>query len=175
VKDEFRDLCVEAILVWDQTGDIEPVIDKMRLAIALSPTKKTRGRNQQVKSYLLPQLPEFAEPYRPHLQEWWDMRCRKHKSADRTQLSSKTLDALALAEKLGVLKEFCEYAAEKDWMSLGFAGHTEYLQKLAKDKKFAASGGQQQTVQSRYTPPPPVNMETHPSYRPLINDDEQFF
>lgn len=174
MKEEFQALCQEAVTSWDLTGDIEPVIDKMRLALAIFPGGRRKPR-QQPRSLILPPLPAFAEPHRPLLQEWWELRCKKHKTAGRDSLSSKTLDALALAQKLDVLQEFCEYAAEKDWMSLGFAGHTDYLQKLAKDKKFAASGGQQQTVQSRFTAPPPVNMETHPSYRPLVTDEEQFF
>lgn len=177
MKDEFRDLCTQLISAWDGDGDIEPVIDRIRLAMALSPAPRGRrgGSRASSASLVLPPLPIFAEPYRPQLQQWWEMRCRKHKSAPKDKISSNTLNALALAQKLGVLEEFCEYASEKDWMSLGFAGHSEYLQKVAKDKQFAASGGQQHTVQSRFVQAPPVNMETHPSYRPLVTDDEQFF
>lgn len=169
MKKDFRDLCIEIIEAWDSEENVEEIINEMRLAIAVSPSAKKR----RVASFVLPSLPDFAEPYRSSLQLWWERRCRKHKNAERNVLSSKTIAALELARKLDVLKEFCEEASEKDWASLGFAGFTEFLLKLERDKKFASSGTASVRTNS-FQPRPTVDMEKHPSYRPLINQDEEF-
>jgi hypothetical protein len=117
----------------------------------------------------LPELPDFAKGFSEQLESWWAKRCRKHKNAT-SALTANSIAALQLAKELGVLKEFCDEASEKDWMSLGFAGYTDYLQRLSRDKSFATNGGQ-----PVYKVKSTVNMDKHPSYRPLVSEDDDFF
>lgn len=130
------------------------------------PPLSGKNKNKKLDPKILPELPVYAEPYRSYLQDWWTCRYLVHKQRATQVLTKQTVAALELAKQLDVLQEFCEHASTKSWISLGFAGYTDYIQKLAKDKKFVP-GGQN----SYFQPRPPVNMETHPSYRPLAIDE----
>ena len=155
-KQDFRALCSLALEAWESDGDIDAIMNKIKVALILD-----RAPNRKNSTPELPCIPEFAEPYRELLRSWWEKRCKKHKNANKREMSAKSLAALSYAHRLGVLKEFCEEASERDWSSLGFAGFIDYLHKLEKDKKMASYGGPRSTV----------NMETHPSYRPLVVDE----
>lgn len=76
-------------------------------------------------------LPDWLEEHRAHLESWLENRKRKHRS--NFGITKLTLKGLIYAKELGVLAEYCEYASEMNWMSLGFAGHRELIQKLAKE------------------------------------------
>ena len=52
---------------------------------------------------------------------------------------------MAAANELGVLREYAELASEAAWISLGFSGHVDVLQKLQRDLKF--SGGAKKQIQ----------------------------
>lgn len=156
MKNEFQELCSIAVDAWENDQDLDAIINKMKIALILAQAPKRKATNS-----VLPALPEFAEPYRELLQLWWEKRCKKHKALNKTRLSTKTISALSYAHKLNVLEEFCEEASERDWSSLGFAGFVDHLHKLEKDKKIACYGGPRATV----------NMQTHPSYRPLVVDE----
>jgi DNA-binding MarR family transcriptional regulator len=118
----------------------------------------------------LTELPYFAEPYRKYLESWWHTRWMVHKKRAGSVLTKQSLAALELANELKVIEEFCEHVSTKSWLSLGFAGYTDYLQKLARDKYFTPN-----TKQSSYQVRPPVDMDKHPSYRPLEVDDRNDF
>jgi hypothetical protein len=65
------------------------------------------------------------------LLKWLENRKKKHKLDP--EFTKFTLNGLTYARDLGVLAEYCEYSAEMNWRSLGFAGHKELIQKLAKE------------------------------------------
>lgn len=77
------------------------------------------------------ELPDWLEGHREHLERWLENRRKKHRSSP--EITKLTLKGLMYAKELGVLAEYCEYASEMNWMSLGFAGHRELVQKLAKE------------------------------------------
>jgi hypothetical protein len=79
------------------------------------------------------ELPEWLEPQREALEAWHQNRAKSHKRA-KPGLSDRSMLALAYAKQCKVLKEFCDYAAERDWQSLGFAGYKDLVDKLAKEK-----------------------------------------
>lgn len=161
MKEEFQMLCTQIVEAWDRDGDVAPIIDKMRMYLAVAPRKKTASGPS--RSNAIPPLPAFSEPYREQLQSWWEMRKLHHKSKAVNVLSARTIKALENANDLGVLKEFCDLAAESSWLSLGFPGHTEMLEKLAQDKKFKP--GVKQSKFDRY----PDNAN-NPAYKPLVID-----
>lgn len=76
-------------------------------------------------------LPEWLEPYREHLLQWFEKRQKKHKLLP--ELTSSTMRALEYARDAGILKLYCEYASERNWQSLGFAGYKDTIEKLAKE------------------------------------------
>jgi hypothetical protein len=76
-------------------------------------------------------IPAWLQPYKPYLLKWLENRRKKHKLDP--ELTKFTLNGLTYAKDLGVLAEYCEYSAEMNWRSLGFAGHKELIQKLAKE------------------------------------------
>ena len=76
-------------------------------------------------------LPEWLEPYREHLLQWFEKRQKKHKLLP--ELTSSTMRALEYARDTGILKLYCEYASERNWQSLGFAGYKNTIEKLAKE------------------------------------------
>ena len=51
--------------------------------------------------------------------------------------------ALEYARDAGILKLYCEYASERNWQSLGFAGHKETIEKLAKENGIASKASGQ--------------------------------
>jgi hypothetical protein len=77
------------------------------------------------------ELPDWLEEHRGHLELWLENRRKKHRS--NPEITKLTIKGLMYARELGVLAEYCEYASEMNWMSLGFAGHRELIQKLAKE------------------------------------------
>ena len=86
-------------------------------------------------------LPEWLEPYREHLLQWLEKRQKKHKLPP--ELTSSTMRALEYARDAGILKLYCEYASERNWQSLGFAGHKETIEKLAKENGIASKASGQ--------------------------------
>ena len=83
------------------------------------------------------ELPAYAEPFREPLEAWLKASRKKHRNKG-TSLTPHDLRGLKAAHDLQVLKEFCEFAAKSTWMSLGFSGHVEFLQKLQRDSQFHA-------------------------------------
>lgn len=81
------------------------------------------------------QLPAYAEPFRVALATWLARSRKKHKSKG-AQLTKSDLRGIEAAHQLGVLAEYAELASESSWMSLGFSGHVDLLQKLQRDAKF---------------------------------------
>lgn len=77
------------------------------------------------------ELPDWLEPCRSDLESWQANRAITHKKL-KPGLTKSSLEALEFARKLGVLKEFCSYASEKSWQSLGFIGYKEQIEKLAR-------------------------------------------
>ena len=80
-------------------------------------------------------LPEWLEPYHEHLLQWFEKRQKKHKLPP--ELTSSTMRALEYARDAGILKLYCEYASERNWQSLGFAGYKDTIEKLAKENGIA--------------------------------------
>lgn len=80
-------------------------------------------------------LPAYAEPFRTALEGWLAQSRKKHRSKGR-QLTPNDLRGIEAAHRLGVLAEYAELASESSWMSLGFSGHVDLLQKLQRDAKF---------------------------------------
>lgn len=78
------------------------------------------------------ELPEWLEPYRLHLEQWQQNRKKAHPKAT-PGITDSTLKGLLYAKECGILREYCEYASEKNWQSLGFIGHREAIDKLAKE------------------------------------------
>jgi hypothetical protein len=76
-------------------------------------------------------LPDFAEPVRSQLEAWWRLRRQRHKAAASTTLTSRSINALAYANSLGVLAAFADLAAESGWLSLGFEGNRGLIDRLA--------------------------------------------
>ena len=77
------------------------------------------------------ELPDWLESYREPLTAWLEKRKKKHKLDP--ELSTLTIRALEYANSLGILQIYCEYISEYNWMSLGFAGYKEAIDKLARD------------------------------------------
>lgn len=176
---ELESLCVEALNSWDSDGDISEAMEKIRLHLALFPPDKTKKRGARktsakgAESCILPPLPDFAEPYREHLQLWWEQRKREHKSKAKNEISSRTISALDNAKRFGVLEEFCVFASEASWLSLGFAGYTETLERLARDKTFTPSAPNSKPNKrsgKMYQPQTEKDMTNHPAYQPLNID-----
>lgn len=88
-------------------------------------------RSRAVAKAVAIEMPGWLEPHREQIEAWLQNRKKKHKSDP--QLTKLTMKGLMYAEELGVLAEYCEYASEMNWVSLGFAGHRELIQKLAKE------------------------------------------
>lgn len=86
-------------------------------------------------------LPEWLEPYREHLLQWFEKRQKKHKLPP--ELTSSTMRALEYARDAGILKLYCEYASERNWQSLGFAGYKDTIEKLAKENGIATKTSNQ--------------------------------
>lgn len=76
-------------------------------------------------------LPDFAEPVRAQLEAWWRLRKQRHRAASGAALTSRSVNALAYANSLGVLVAFADLAAESGWLSLGFDGHRNLIDRLA--------------------------------------------
>lgn len=77
------------------------------------------------------ELPSWLEEYREPLTAWLEKRKKKHKLDP--ELSTLTIRALEYANSLGILQIYCEYISEYSWVSLGFAGYKDAIDKLAKD------------------------------------------
>jgi hypothetical protein len=78
------------------------------------------------------ELPEWLEPCRSHLEQWQQNRKKAHPKAPGG-ITDSTLKGLLYAKECGILNEYCAYASEKNWQSLGFIGHREAIDKLAKE------------------------------------------
>jgi len=87
------------------------------------------------------ELPDWLEPYREHLLQWLDKRQKKHKLLP--ELTSSTMRGLEYARNAGILEIYCEYASERNWQSLGFAGYKETIEKLAKENGVATKTSNQ--------------------------------
>lgn len=83
------------------------------------------------------ELIDWLEPYRAELERWQAQRSKAHPKLAKG-ISKNSMKALELAKELGVLQEYCDLVSETTWQSLGFAGHREYIQKLAKDHRSIA-------------------------------------
>jgi hypothetical protein len=88
-------------------------------------------------------LPAHAEPFRAALEGWLEQSRKKHRNKKR-QLSPNDLRGINAAHELGVLAEYAELASESAWMSLGFSGHIDLLQKLQRDQKFHSGATKKQ-------------------------------
>jgi hypothetical protein len=86
-------------------------------------------------------LPEWLEPYREHLMQWLCSRQKRYKL--KPELTSSTMRALEYARDAGILKLYCEYASERNWQSLGFAGYKDTIEKLAKENGIATKTSNQ--------------------------------
>jgi len=80
-------------------------------------------------------LPDWLEPCRKHLMQWLCSRQKRYKL--KPELTSSTMRALEYARDAGVLEVYCEYISERNWQSLGFAGHRDTIEKLAKENGIA--------------------------------------
>jgi hypothetical protein len=80
-------------------------------------------------------LPAYAEPVRGALEAWLAQSRKRHRSKGK-QLTPSDLRGIEAAHRLGVLTEYAELASQSSWMSLGFSGHVDLLQKLQRDSKF---------------------------------------
>lgn len=176
---ELESLCIEVLKSWDSDGDIAEAMEKIRLNLALFPPDKTKKRGARktsakgAESCILPPLPDFAEPYREHLQLWWEQRKQVHKSRAKDEISSRTISALEDARSFGVLEEFCVFASEASWLSLGFAGYREVLEKLARDKTITPSAPVSKLNRGSgkvYQQQTEKDMANHPAYQPLNID-----
>lgn len=94
------------------------------------------------------ELPEWLEPHRGALELWQANRARQHRRA-QPGIQERSMHALQEARRRGLLKEFCDYASERTWMSLGFAGYRDLLFKLEQEK--GRSGTTNQPVSINYT------------------------
>ncbi len=93
------------------------------------------------------ELPEWLQPYREHLLQWLENRNKKHKLLP--ELTASTMRGLEYAREAGVLKIYCEYASERNWQSLGFAGYKDTIERLAKENGIATkSSGQGKPLMS---------------------------
>lgn len=95
------------------------------------------------------ELPDWLEPHREYLASWLENRRKRHRLPP--ELSSLTLKALEYAQSLGILQTYCEYASERSWQSLGFAGYRETIDKLAKEHLRASSGSKPAMAPIVYT------------------------
>lgn len=163
MKNEFQDFCGEIVKAWDRQDEISPIIEKIRMHLCIAAHTKARGKS--VSQPVLPPLPAFAERYREQLQSWWEMRKLHHKARAKGSLSIRSIKALENANALGVLEEFCEIASESSWLSLGFPGHTEMLEKLAQDKKFKAGAKGSRFMRQD-------DGIINPAYKPLEIDED---
>ena len=87
------------------------------------------------------ELPDWLEPCRKHLMQWLCSRQKRYKL--RPELTSSTMRALEYARDAGVLEIYCEYISERNWQSLGFAGHRDTIEKLAKENGIATKASSQ--------------------------------
>jgi len=78
------------------------------------------------------ELPDWLEPYREHLEQWQANRRKAHPRV-APGLTKSTLNGLLYAKQLGVLAEYCEYASERNWQSLGFIGYKDVICKITKE------------------------------------------
>lgn len=78
-------------------------------------------------------LPAFAEAYRESLEAWWVLRRQRHRASSQNGLTTRSLKALTYALDQGVLEQFCDLAAESGWISLGFVGHRDVIDRLAQE------------------------------------------
>lgn len=79
------------------------------------------------------ELPDWLEGCREELAMWQRNRAKAHPKLP-SGITKISMRGLLYAKERGVLQEFCEYAAESNWQSLGFAGYRDYIDKLVKDK-----------------------------------------
>ena len=79
------------------------------------------------------ELLDWLEPYRADLDQWQANRRKAHPKV-APGLTRSTLNGLLYARKANVLEEYCSHASERNWQSLGFIGHEEVINKLAKQK-----------------------------------------
>jgi hypothetical protein len=178
---ELQAICAETIEAWDNKQDISAFIEKIRFHLVVSSVEDQPSKKKKTgggKSSTLPALPAFAEPYREQLQSWWELRKQQHKSRAVDAISKRTISALENARDLDVLEEFCNLASEASWLSLGFAGHTEMLEKLARDKTFKPSSVTNKGGRGKfngYQRQAEVEMVDHPAYKPLLTDTDVFF
>lgn len=100
-----------------------------------APSRGSRGRNAAGV------LPEFAEPVRALLEDWWRLRKQRHRASAGEAMTARSISALEFAHSLGVLQAFAELAAESGWLSLGFNGHRDYIRKLADDQNLNNNAG----------------------------------
>lgn len=108
------------------------------LVPAPAATDTTRGAEgplqaRKTRTKAAASLPAFAEPVRDHLEAWWRLRRKRHRAAADDALSIRSINALHYANDQGVLHQFAELAAESGWLSLGFNGHREFINKLVSD------------------------------------------
>lgn len=96
------------------------------------PRGPSKARTAQTKAAAT--LPAFAEPVRPQLEAWWRLRKQRHGAKAGDQLQARSVNALAFASERGVLEAFADLAAESGWISLGFAGYRDVVDRLAAEQ-----------------------------------------
>lgn len=95
----------------------------------IPPPPARTGRSRSVRPLF---LPEWLEPHRAALEQWQANRKKAHPRVD-PGLTKSTVNGLMYARDAGVLAEYCEYASEKNWQSLGFVGSKELIDKIARE------------------------------------------
>ena len=105
------------------------------MAQSAKPKEKPKSRKktlqEKVDDAILSIPPEYQE-HRELLTQWLIGRKEKHK--EEPGFTNRSIKAMKDAKEIGVLKNFLEIAAERKWLSLGFANYMDTLQALAKEQ-----------------------------------------
>lgn len=109
-----------------------------------------RGRSKAGGAVQCVELPDWMEPYQKEMELWQANRARKHPRAPKG-ITKTSLSGLTYARDAGVLREFCEHAAESCWQSLGFAGYRGYIDRLVMDKAGKSARTNQAIAPINYT------------------------
>lgn len=94
-------------------------------------------------------LPDWLEPHRLDLEQWQANRRRAHPKLE-PGITKSSMRGLVYARDQGVLEEYCSYASEKSWQSLGFIGHQETIDKI-KNENSRRTGKLVSTTKINYT------------------------
>lgn len=78
------------------------------------------------------ELPDWLEPYRAGIELWLTRSREKHRRAE-WEVGRRSVEALRHALSLNCVEALLEVAAERKWLSLGFVGYADTIEKLAKE------------------------------------------